>query len=98
MSKYILVDEYLDTKQPKYFQQMTGIGPMSTANKAEAMVFDTEEEAKQSPAHRHWSANWRIEELKPVTPKPEGKGINLPKSDYVKLANEVSEIVDKEKA
>lgn len=62
MSKYILVDEYNDGRA-QYFKGMTAIGPMSTANKAEAMQYETEDEAKQSPAHRHWSANWRIELL-----------------------------------
>lgn len=66
MKKYILVDVYDHEElkgQTKYFKQMTGIGPMATEKKSEAMVFDTEEEAKLSEAHRHWSSNWTIEEL-----------------------------------
>lgn len=65
-SKYILVDEYVDGElkgKPSYFKQMTGIGPMSTPNKDEAWQFDSEEEAKLSPANRHWSANWKVEKL-----------------------------------
>lgn len=66
MSKYILVDEYTHDEmkgQPKYFEEMTGIGPMSTADKSKAMRYDSEEDAKTSTAHRHWSANWKIEEV-----------------------------------
>ncbi len=66
MSKYILVDEYLGGDhigKPKYFKGMTGIGPASTPNIEEAQHFDTEEEAKQSPAHRHWSADWKVEKI-----------------------------------
>lgn len=66
MSKYILVDTYDSGElkdKPKYFKQMTGIGPMATPDVYEAMVFDTEEEAKTSPAHRHWSASWSVKEL-----------------------------------
>jgi hypothetical protein len=62
MSKYILVDKYADGT-PEYFKQMTDIGPMATKSKDEAMQYDTEEEANQSPAHRHWSANWHIEAI-----------------------------------
>ncbi len=35
MAKYILEDTYNDGK-PKYFKQMTGIGPMATPEKDEA--------------------------------------------------------------
>lgn len=66
MSRYILVDEYTDGElkgQPKYFKQMTAIGPMSTPNKEEAEQYNSEDEAKFSPAHRHWSANWKVEKL-----------------------------------
>ena len=70
MSKFILVDKYNDDK-PKYFKQMTGIGPMATPNIEEAEKFDTEEDAKTSSAHRHWSANWHIEKVEePVSPPP----------------------------
>lgn len=63
---FILVDEYDHDSlkgQPKYFKQMTAIGPMSTPNIEEAEQYETEEEAKQSPANHHWSANWRVEAL-----------------------------------
>lgn len=65
MSKYILVDEYSGDRkgQPKYFAQMTGIGPASTPFESQAMRFNTEEDAKQSDANRHWSANWHVEEV-----------------------------------
>ena len=57
--KYILEDTYEDGK-PKYFKQMTSIGPMSTPDINEAEVFETEDDAKLSPANRHWSANWKV--------------------------------------
>lgn len=65
MSKYILVDEYSGDRkgQPMYFVQMTGIGPASTPQKKNATRFDTEEDAKRSDAHKHWSANWHVEEV-----------------------------------
>ena len=66
MSKYILVDEYDHDElkgKPKYFKDMTGIGPMSTPNTDEALVYDSEDDAKFSPAHKHWSSNWKVEEL-----------------------------------
>lgn len=66
MSKYILVDQYEHDEmkgKPKYFCEMTQLGPMATPDIKKAARFDTEEEAKQSEAHRHWSANWRIEKV-----------------------------------
>lgn len=59
MSKYILEDKYEDGR-PKYFKRMSAIGPMATPNLEEAERYDSEDEARQSPAHRHWSANWQI--------------------------------------
>lgn len=31
-----------------------------TPDLEEAMTYDTEDDAKTSTAHRHWSANWQI--------------------------------------
>lgn len=66
MGKYILVDEYDHDElkgKPKYFKQMTGIGPMSTPDIEQAERYDSEEDAKRSPANRHWSANWKVEKV-----------------------------------
>lgn len=59
---YILIDSYQDGR-PKYFKQMTAIGPAATSDISEAARFQTRDDAVASPAHRHWSANWKIEEL-----------------------------------
>jgi hypothetical protein len=59
--------ETLATKKlgmPIWFRQMTGIGPMTTANIEEAARFDSPEEAKLHPANFHWASFYEAEEVK----------------------------------
>lgn len=47
--------------RPLYFAQMTSIGPMTTAKKAEAARFATREAAVSSPATRFWLMTFTAE-------------------------------------
>ncbi len=40
-----------DTLNKKYFKKWTGIGPASTSDISEAEVFESKQEAMQSPAY-----------------------------------------------
>lgn len=74
--KYILEDIYEHDErkgQPKYFKDMTQLGPMATPNIEEAFKFDTEEEAKQSQANLHWSSSWTVSELPAPSPDKASK-------------------------
>jgi hypothetical protein len=70
MSKWILRETLASKRlgKPIYFQQMTGIGPMSTPNIEEAAEFETEQEAKQSPAYA-FSLTFYEPEESPHAPK-----------------------------
>ncbi len=47
---YMLLNSSTYKDKPLYFARMTAIGPMSTADPAEAMVFASKEAAMQHPA------------------------------------------------
>jgi len=53
--------------RPLYFARMTGIGPMTTAMKAEACVFATREDAMRSPAAMF---PWEFFEPEPLPAAP----------------------------
>jgi hypothetical protein len=52
MSSFVLIETLASERQrrPLYFARMTGIGPMTTSELAEAAFYETEEEARRSPA------------------------------------------------
>ena len=47
-----------------YYWQMSAIGPMRTARKAQAMRFDSKEEAMRSPAYSFWATSYEPVEVK----------------------------------
>jgi hypothetical protein len=49
--------------KPLWFKQMTGIGPMTTADPSERAVFPTREAALASPAMFHALSFYEVEEV-----------------------------------
>jgi len=47
--------------KPIYYKMMTRIGPCNTDNPSEAARFDSEEQARQSPAYSHWLSSYTAE-------------------------------------
>lgn len=62
---YVLVETLASKRQGRtlWFQQMTGIGPMTTPNVEERAVFDTQEAAARCPAMFHALSFYEVEEV-----------------------------------
>ena len=71
MSDYIL--KAAATDRDLWFKQMTGIGPMTTADLSEAERFGSEEEARQHPANRHMLAIFDPVELDSTPGNPRNR-------------------------
>jgi hypothetical protein len=61
--KFVLRENTKERKKPLWFWQMTGIGPATTADESERMVFESREEALRCPCWRHTLTFWEIEEV-----------------------------------
>lgn len=62
---FVLRETFVSKQQGRdvWFKQMTGIGPMTTADPAERATFATREDAAASPATRHLLSSYEIEEV-----------------------------------
>lgn len=62
-TKFVLREVTKERKRPLWFQQMTAIGPMTTADPGERAEFDSREDALCCPCWRHSLTFWEIEEV-----------------------------------
>lgn len=63
MMAWVLKSDSTYRGKPLWFQQMTGIGPMTTADESDRAVFPTREAALASPALRHMLSSFNVEEV-----------------------------------